>query len=252
MDEFRLEGKVALVTGAGRGLGRGIATRLARAGADVAVTARTVKSLEDVRREIEALGRRCLPIEADVRDIGEIRAMVGRVAQGLGRLDVLVNNAGINIRTPAFEVTDEEWDNVLDTNLKGLFFCSQAAARVMVLTGGGAIVNLASTMSFVALPKRATYCASKGGVALLTKQLALEWVQHHIRVNAVAPTFVETDMTREVLKHPEEGAQVLSRIPIGRAVEVQEVAATVLFLVSAASSAITGVILPVDGGYLAQ
>ncbi len=252
MEEFRLDGKVAVVTGAGRGIGRGIAVRLAQGGADVAVTARRVAALDGVRREIEAAGRRCLPVELDVREVRGIASMADRVASALGRLDVLVNNAGINLRTSALEVTEDEWDAVLETNLKGLFFCSQAAARVMMGAGGGAIVNLASTMGVVALPNRATYCSSKGGVALLTKQLALEWAPHHIRVNAVAPTFVDTDMTAEVLKEPASRAAVLARIPIGRPVDIAEVARAVLYLASPAASAVTGVVLPVDGGYLAQ
>jgi len=252
MDAFRLDGKVAAVTGAGRGLGRGIAVCLAAAGADLVVTGRRLAALDGVRREIEAAGRRCVPLELDVRDLRTIDAMAERVASEFGRLDVLVNNAGMNIRTSALEVTEDEWDTVLDTNLKGVFFCSQAAGRLMLRAGGGAIVNLASTMGVVALENRATYCSSKGGVVLLTKQLALEWAPRHIRVNAVAPTFVETDMTAEVLRDPVAGPKALSRIPIGRAVDVAEVARAVLYLASPAASAVTGVVLPVDGGYLAQ
>jgi NAD(P)-dependent dehydrogenase (short-subunit alcohol dehydrogenase family) len=252
MDEIRLDRMSALVTGGGRGIGRGIAERLARAGADLVLAGRDPEALEQARRAIEALDRRCLTVVADVRDAGACARMVDRAAAAYGRLDILVNNAGINHRAAALDVTEAQWDDIVDTNLKGVFFAAQAAARVMLAAGGGAIVNLASTMSLVALPNRACYCASKGGVATLTKQLAVEWSPRGVRVNAVAPTFVETDMTAEVLRDPAWRAEIHARIPLGRVLNVDEVARAVLFLASPASSAITGVVLPVDGGYLAH
>jgi NAD(P)-dependent dehydrogenase (short-subunit alcohol dehydrogenase family) len=252
MDEIRLDGSVAVVTGGGRGIGRGIAERLAGAGADLVVAGRSPEALDAAQSAIERLGRRCVTVRADVRDAEAGRRIVDRAVSSFGRLDILVNNAGINHRTAALDVTESEWDEVLDTNLKAVFFCAQAAARVMLPAGRGAIVNLASTMSFVALPNRATYCASKGAVATLTKQLAIEWAPRGVRVNAVAPTFVETGMTAEVLQDPAARALVIGRIPLGRVVDLDEVARTVLFLASPASSAITGAVLPVDGGYLAH
>jgi len=213
---------------------------------------RTPETLDEARRAIERLDRRCVTVVADVRDAAAGARIIDRAVGAYGRLDVLVNNAGINHRTPALDVSEAEWDEVMDINLKAVFFCAVAAARVMLGAGGGSIVNLGSTMSFVALPNRAAYCASKGAVAMLTKQLAMEWAPRGVRVNAVAPTFVETEMTAEVLRDPAARAQVLGRIPLGRVVDVDEVARTVLFLASPASSAITGVTLPVDGGYLAH
>ena len=252
MDEIRLDGSVAVVTGGGRGIGRGIAERLAGAGADLVIAGRNAGALDAAQSAIERLGRRCVAVPADVRDAQAGRRIVDRAVSSFGRLDILINNAGINHRTAALDVTEAEWDEVLDTNLKAVFFCAQAAARVMLPAGRGAIVNLASTMSFVALPNRATYCASKGAVATLTKQLAMEWAPRGVRVNAVAPTFVETGMTAEVLHDPAARGLVIGRIPLGRVVDIDEVARTVLFLASPASSAITGAILPVDGGYLAH
>jgi 2-deoxy-D-gluconate 3-dehydrogenase len=252
MDEIRLDGSVAVVTGGGRGIGRGIAERLAGAGADLVIAGRNAEALDAAQSAIERLGRRCVAVPADVRDAQAGRRIVDRAVSSFGRLDILINNAGINHRTAALDVTEAEWDEVLDTNLKAVFFCAQAAARVMLPAGRGAIVNLASTMSFVALPNRATYCASKGAVATLTKQLAMEWAPRGVRVNAVAPTFVETGMTAEVLHDPAARALVIGRIPLGRVVDIDEVARAVLFLASPASSAITGAILPVDGGYLAH
>jgi 2-dehydro-3-deoxy-D-gluconate 5-dehydrogenase len=250
MDEIRLDGNAAVVTGGGRGIGRAIAERLARAGADLVLAGRTPATLDEAKRAIERLDRRCVTVVADVRDAASGARIAERAVSAFGRLDVLVNNAGINHRTAALDVSEAEWDEVMETNLKSVFFCAQAAARVMLAAGCGSIVNLGSTMSFVALPNRATYCASKGAVAMLTKQLAIEWAPRGVRVNAVAPTFVETDMTAEVLHNPEVRAQILGRIPLGRVVDADEVARTVLFLASPASSAITGITLPVDGGYL--
>ena len=252
MDEIRLDGKVAVVTGGGRGIGRGIAERFARAGADLVIAGRGAEALDGARAAIERLGRRCVTVTADVREGAAGRRIADRAVSAYGRLDILVNNAGINLRTPALDVTEAEWDEVVDTNLKAVFFCAQAAARVMLAAAGGSIVNVGSTMSFVALPNRATYCASKGGVATLTKQLAMEWAPRGVRVNAVAPTFVETDMTTEVLQNLAARAQVIGRIPLGRVLDIDEVARTVLYLASPAASGITGVVLPVDGGYLAH
>jgi 2-deoxy-D-gluconate 3-dehydrogenase len=205
-----------------------------------------------VLHEVRASGRRCLALELDVQDVPSIEAAVTRARSEFGRIDVLVNNAGINIRSPAMDVTEDEWDAVLDTNLKGLFFCCQAVGREMVSSGGGSIVNVASTMGLVALENRASYCSSKGGVVLLTRALAVEWAPHGIRVNAVAPTFVPTDMTVAVLSDPASKAKVLAKIPMGRVGQVEEVSNAVVFLASPASSFTTGVVLPVEGGYLAQ
>jgi len=252
VEDFRLDGNVAMVTGAGAGLGFGIAVRLARAGADVIVTSRTLGALDAVTRAIEAAGRRCLPMALDVLDLRGINALADRVTSEVGRLHVLVNNAGINIRGPALEVTEADWDTVVDTNLKGLFFCCQAVGRQMIAKGGGSIVNLASTLSVVGAVDRASYCASKGGVALLTKALAVEWAPYNLRVNAVAPTFVLTNMTASLLSDPAAKAKAVAKIPLGRIGEVDDVARAVLYLASPAAAFITGVVLPVEGGYLAQ
>jgi 2-deoxy-D-gluconate 3-dehydrogenase len=226
---------------------------LARAGADVAIASRGFEDLEAVKEQIEVeTGRRCLPIEVDVRNLTSIQSMVDEVDVTFGRIDILVNNAGINIPRPVLEVTEEEWDDVLDTNLKGLFFCSQAVGRVMLREGGGSIVNVASTMGLVAMPDRAAYCSSKGGVVLVTKVMALAWATEGIRVNAIAPTFVVTAMTSAMLEEPDFMENVMEKIPMRRVGEVGEVAQALIFLASPASSFVTGVVLPVDGGYLAN
>jgi 2-deoxy-D-gluconate 3-dehydrogenase len=178
--------------------------------------------------------------------------MVEEVDSTFGRINILVNNAGINIPRPVLDVTEEEWDAVLNTNLKGLFFCSQAVGRVMLREGGGSIVNVASTMGLVAMPDRAAYCSSKGGVIQVTKVMALAWATEGIRVNAIAPTFVVTDMTSAMLEEPEVMENVMKMIPMRRVGEVGEIAQAVVFLASPASSFVTGVVLPVDGGYLAK
>ena len=252
-EKFRLDGKVAVVTGSSKGLGRGFAKELARVGADVVITSRNPDSLEAVQREIQdEIGRRCLPVELDVREIESIHSMVDEVDTVFGRIDILVNNAGINIPRPVMEVTEEEWDAVLDTNLKGVFFCSQAVGRLMLREDGGSIVNIASTMGLVAMPDRAAYCSSKGGVVLLTKVLALAWATEGIRVNAIAPTFVATPMTKANLENPEFWETVMDRIPMRRVGEVDEVAQALVFLAAPASSFVTGTVLSVDGGYLAH
>lgn len=246
-----LTGKAALVTGASRGLGRAVALALADAGADVAVAARDEAALHELAAEIRERGRRALSIPADLTRLPEIEAMVSKVTSGLGALDILVNNAGLNVPQMAFDVTEDAWDRVMTLNTKSLFFCCQAAGRVMRENGGGRIINMASQMGLVGFYKRAAYCASKHAVLGITKVLAVEWAPYGITVNAVAPTFIETPLTAPMLADPDFRREVLSRIPLGRLGTQDEVAAAVLYLASPAAGLVTGHTLAADGGWTA-
>ncbi len=244
---FRLDGKVALVTGASRGLGAGIADALKEAGATVAGTSREQGSAEQVAERLDSV-----PVVMDVSDVASVRAGVDRVASELGRLDILVNNAGLNIPQGIFDVDEASWDAVVDTNLKGTFFAAQAAARHMVAGGeGGRIINVASQAGVVGIEERSAYGASKGGAVVLTKVLAIELAQRGITVNAVAPTFIATELTRTTLEDPAWRERILSRIPLGRVGEIEEVAAATVYLASPAAALVTGHTLLVDGGWTA-
>ena len=244
---FRLDGKVALVTGAGRGLGAGIAGALKEAGAIVVGTSRDEASARGIS---EILGT--LPVTMDVTNAASIRGGVDLVIEELGRVDVLVNNAGINLPQGVLEVDEASWDTVVDTNLKGAFFVSQAVARHMVGRGeGGRIVTIGSQAGTVGIEERAAYCSSKGGVDLMTRVLAIELAEHGITANVVAPTFVATELTRSTLENPLWRERILSRIPMGRVGQVEDVAAAVLYLSSAAAGMVTGHTLLVDGGWTA-
>ena len=250
---FSLAGRVAVVTGAGSGLGKAIALALAAHGADVAVT--ELPGRMDAARatagEIAALGRRGHALALDVRDLASVRELATETVRALGRLDIAVNNAGLNIQRYALEVSEEDWDTVVDTNLKGLFFCAQAEGRHMVANGGGRIVNIASQMGLVGYYRRAAYCSSKAGVVNLTRVLALEWAQHGVTVNAIAPTFVLTPLTAPMFEDAAFKTDVLSRIPLGRLADPSDVANAAVYLASPAAKMVTGQTLAVDGGWTA-
>jgi 2-deoxy-D-gluconate 3-dehydrogenase len=249
---FRLDGQIALITGASKGLGWGIARAMAHAGATVVITARTLSALEQLATEIGAEGGSALPLALDVTDVAQINAVVDEVVARFGRLDIMVNNAGLGAEHDALHVTEADWDALIDVNLKGLFFCCQAAARVMLPRGYGRIVNMSSQLGAVGLPGSAVYCASKGGVNQLTRALALEWSARGVTVNAVAPTFIYTPGTAERLDDPQYLAGVLAKLPIGKVGTINDVAAAVIYLASPAAGMVTGHILHVDGGWTAQ
>ncbi len=250
---FDLTAKTALVTGAGRGIGRACALALAQAGADVALVARSRPELEAVAGEIAALGRRAFVRPQDVTRVDELPGLMGDVAANLGGIDILVNNAGMNIPQAALEVTPEAWDRVIDLNLRAAFFTAQAAGRLMVDQGrGGRIINLTSQTGTVGLVKRAAYCASKAALNLVTKVLALEWARHGILVNAVAPTFIETDFSRGFLSDPSFREYALSKNLLKRFGTPEDVTGAVIYLASPAASLVTGHILFVDAGWTAH
>jgi 2-deoxy-D-gluconate 3-dehydrogenase len=246
-----LGGKVALVTGAGKGLGRAASLALAESGASVAAVSRTASDLESLRREILALGAECFTRTCDVRNVEDVYRMVEEVHAWKGRIDILVNSAGINIQAEALEVTEEQWDAVLDTNLKGAFFCCQAVAKKMIPQREGKIVNITSTMSMVGFYRRAAYCSSKGGLSQLTKVLAIEWAPYNIKVNCVAPTFIRTPLTEPMFKDQDFYQEVVRRIPLGKVGLPEDVTGAILYLVSDSADFVTGSSILVDGGWVA-
>lgn len=251
MEKFDLSEKVALVTGAGRGIGKACALALAEAGATVAVSARSGQEITDLAEDVTKAGGKATVHTADISDVADIRRLVAEVTDRHGRIDVLVNNAGTNVQQDVLDVTEEVWDLVMDTNLKGTFFCAQAVGRQMVEQGSGKIINMASTFAALGFYGRGVYAASKGGVAQLTKVMALEWAPRGVNVNAVGPTATLTRMNEELLSRPEYRDLVLSRIPAGRWCEPEDVAGAVLFLASGASDMVNGHLLLVDGGWSA-
>jgi NAD(P)-dependent dehydrogenase (short-subunit alcohol dehydrogenase family) len=251
--KFDLAGKVALVTGAARGLGRAISLALAHAGADLALGLRDKNSAADLVREIEALGRRALPLQMDVTQFDQIPRAIFGAAAHFGDLDILVSNAGGGFSNLALEVSEEEFDATLNINLKATFFAAQAAAKIMIREGGGTIINMSSQAGFAALPTESVYCASKAAVSHLTKCLAVEWGKHNITVNAVAPTFISTPGTDEALSDNNFRADVIERIAaLHRIGQPMEVAGAVVFLASPAASLITGHTILIDGGWTAR
>jgi NAD(P)-dependent dehydrogenase (short-subunit alcohol dehydrogenase family) len=253
LDRFRLDGRRALVTGGGRGLGREIAQALAEAGADIALASRSLDTCTQAAQAIAAAtGRRVLPFAADVAVAADVERLVREVESGLGPIDILVNNAGVNIRGSIDELTEGDWDAVIDTNLKAPYLCMRAVGKGMRERGWGRVVNLGSILSTVSLAGRAPYCSSKAGVLGLTRVLALEWAKHGITVNAICPGPFGTDMNLPLKNDPAKYQAFVEKIPIGRWGELHEITGAAVFLASDAASFVTGSALYVDGGWTAQ
>ena len=252
LDAFRLEGKVALVTGMGRGLGQGMALGLAEAGADIAGLYHT--NYKETQAQVEALGRRFLPVQCDLltASVESLNEAVAQVVEGLGGLDILVNNAGITRRAPILDYSEQDWDDVIQVNLKTVFFLSQAAARVMVERGGGKIVHIASMLSFQGGILIPPYTASKSGVAGLTRAMAVELAAKGINVNAIAPGYMDTDINAPLKADSKRNPAIMARIPAGHWGTPADLKGAVVFLSSAASDYMHGAIVPVDGGWLAR
>ena len=251
--KFDLTGQVALVTGAARGLGRAISLALANAGADVALGLRDVNAAGDLPQTIQAMGRRVLPLQMDMAHLDQIGAAIDQAAAQFGKLHILVNNAGIAPENPAEKVRESDYDLTLAVNVKGTFFASQAAGRIMIRQGAGRIINMSSQAGFAALPGESVYCMTKAAIAHLTKCLAVEWGKYGINVNAVAPTFIHTPGTEQFLSNPENHADTVERIAaLHRIGEPMEVAGAVVFLASDAASMITGHTMLIDGGWTAR
>jgi len=251
--QFTLSRQVALVTGAARGLGRAISLALAHAGADVALGLRDVQADAGLVEEIAKLGRKALPLQMDVSRVEQIFGAVEETAKEFGRIDILVNNAGIAPENPAENVREEDFDATLAVNLKGTFFASQAAGRIMIRQKSGKIINMSSQAGFVALPTESIYCMTKAGISHLTKCLAVEWGEYGITVNAVAPTFIRTPGTESALSNAAFRADTVERVAaLHRIGEPMEVAGAVVFLASPAASLITGETILIDGGWTAR
>ncbi|MFC5450602.1 SDR family NAD(P)-dependent oxidoreductase [Paenibacillus aestuarii] len=249
---FDLTGKIAVITGASMGIGYGLTKALAHAGATVVAAARNQIQLQQLCEEIRQEGGNAFAVSLDVTNVSQIESVMNQIAQEHGRIDILVNNAGLGDNHPATEVTEADWDRMMDVNLKGLFFCCQSAGKIMLEQGYGRIVNMSSQASVVGIRDHAVYCTTKGGVNQLTRVLALEWSARGVNVNAVGPTFTYTPGTAERLDNPQYLQSVLKRIPAEKVASIKDVAGAVIYLASPASDMVTGSILMVDGGWTAQ
>ncbi len=253
MDLFRLDGRSALVTGGTRGLGRVMAEALAEAGASVCITSRSIDAARTAAEEIAAAsGARIEGIEAEMTTADGVSRLVDVAHRDFGRVDILVNNAGVNIRGSVGELSESDWDTVVDTNLKGVFLLSRAFGPLMCEHRWGRVINLSSMLAAIGLPGRAPYAASKAGVVGLTRVLALEWAASGVTVNAICPGPFATEMNRQLLEDPEKYAAFVQKLPVGRWGELHEIKGIVVFLASNASSFMTGAALAIDGGWTAQ
>lgn len=246
-----LAGRVALVTGGGRGVGRAIALALAAAGADVAIASRSAAAGSPVQRDIEALGRNVLVLQSDVTEPEAPDRIIEQTIESLGGLNILVNNSGVTHVAPALETSDEDWDRIIATNLTGAFRVARAAGRHLTAQGSGKIINVASMVGLRGASHLVAYCASKAGLINMTRALALEWAQFGVQVNALAPGFVETDMNADVREDSARLARILRRVPAQRMASGEEVASAAVYLASPAADYITGSVLVIDGGYTA-
>ncbi|MBI4595166.1 MAG: glucose 1-dehydrogenase [Candidatus Tectomicrobia bacterium] len=248
LDQFKLDGKVALVTGGGRGLGKSMAQSLAEAGADLILVSRQLKILEEAAHEMELLGRRALPIAADITKYDEVERATRQALDYFGKIDILVNNSGMGVEKTVLELTPEDWDNVLDLNLKAVFLCCKSVGAHMVNRREGKIINISSMFAFIASTSISSYCASKGGMVQLTKALALEWARYNIQVNALCPGYFITDLNRDFFNSEKGKDYAKQRVPMRRLGDPAELGGMLVYLASPASSYVTGAAFVIDGG----
>lgn len=247
-----LKGKVALVTGGSKGIGYGMASALANVGADIAIVSRNLSEGEKAAEDMRQFGVQSMAIACDVTAVKQVDDMVGKVIERFGKVDVLLNNAGMNIRRPIVDIEESDWDKVLTTNLKGIFLVGQRVGKEMIKQRSGKIINTCSIASFIGLKALASYGASKGGVAMLTKVMALEWAEYNVQVNGICPPYIRTPMTAKWLSNKEKLQWIIDSTPLGRLGEVDDLAGPIVFLASDMSNFVTGHILAVDGGWTAQ
>jgi len=248
---FRVDNKVAFVTGGSKGIGRACALALANAGANIVIAARDLKMLEKVKKEIEMLGSEAIALKFDITEFSRIPEIIKAIINKFGKIDILINNAGVTFREPALEVSEKTWDDTFDVNLKGLFFITKEVAKYMIKQKKGKIINISSMNSITGLLENASYNASKAGISGLTQVLAMEWGRYGINVNSIAPTFTKTEMASHIFKNKDKYNEIINNIPLRRLADPMEIGAAVVFLASPASDFITGAILLVDGGWTA-
>jgi 2-deoxy-D-gluconate 3-dehydrogenase len=248
----RLKGRTAIVTGGSKGIGYGMALALAQVGADIAIVSRHLDEAEKAAENMRQFSGNAIGICCDVTSVQQIDEMVGNVMARFGKIDILLNNAGMNIRKPIVEVQEDDWDRVIDTNLKGIFFVAQRVAKEMIKQRSGKVINIGSVCSSVGIRQLGAYAASKGGVAMLTKVMALEWAPYNIQVNGIAPPYVNTPMTAGWMNDPERLKWIIDSTPLGRLGEIDDLAGPVVFLAGDMSNFVTGHMLSADGGWIVQ